>query len=197
MIEVEKKFAVGQGELAHLLAGAHFLGEVKHTDIYYDTANRDLTKQSIWLRAREGRFELKVPMEIDNQMRDVTSYDEIEDDVLIAEKLGFPADKPLGQMLDSQGYRPFATITTTRSKHEKEGFHIDVDRTDFGHDIVEIEVMVPGKEDMAVARQRILDFAVAQGIPIEKHIRGKVIEYLRRNDPEHFHALEKAWGVEL
>jgi predicted adenylyl cyclase CyaB len=196
MIEIEKKFIIQQNELAHLIAGAHFLGTEKHTDIYYDTADHVLTKRSIWLREREGRFELKFPMGARGKSG-VTSYDEIEDDPLITQKLGFPEGRPLDRTLASLGYQPFATITTTRSKYEKEGFHIDVDDTDFGHSVVEIELMIADEQDMAAATKRILDFAAAQGISITNNIRGKVIEYLRRNDPEHFHELEKTWGVEL
>lgn len=197
MIEVEKKFIVKQDELARLIAGAHFLGAEKHTDVYYDTPDHELTKRSVWLRARSGKFELKFPMDVTHQERSVTSYDEIEDDASIAQKLGFPAEEPLGQALTSRGYRPFAKITTDRAKYEKEGFHIDVDRTDFGHSVVEIELMVAEKSDMPVAKKRIMDFAEKQGIPTTEIVRGKVIEYLRRNNPDHFHVLEKAWGVEL
>lgn len=197
MIEVEKKFVIQRDELARLTAGAHFLGTEKHTDVYYDTVDHTLTKRSVWLRARSGKFELKFPMDSGHHVTGVTSYDEIEDDALIARKLGFPADGPLGQTLASLGYRPFAKITTVRTKYEKEGFHIDVDDTDFGHSVVEIEVMVADKQDMSAAEKSILAFATAQGISIKENIRGKVIEYLRRNDPDHFHALEAAWGVEL
>ncbi|MGB7957787.1 MAG: CYTH domain-containing protein [Minisyncoccia bacterium] len=197
MIEIEKKFIIQQNELAHLIAGAHFLGTEKHTDIYYDTVDHVLTKRSIWLRARSGKFELKFPMGATRKKMGVTSYDEIEDDPLITQKLGFPEGRPLDRTLASLGYRPFATITTTRSKYEKEGFHIDVDDTDFGHSVVEIELMIADERGMAAATKRILDFAAAQGISIAENIRGKVIEYLRRNDIEHYHALEKTWGVEL
>ena len=195
MIEVEKKFAVQENELARLTHGAYFLGEEKHTDVYYDTADHALTKRSIWLRERSEKFELKFPMDI--RERGVTSYDEIENDTAIAQKLGFPTGRKLGDVLVSLGYSPFATITTARSKYEKEGFRIDVDRTDFGHSVVEVELMVPNKEEIEFAKKRILDFAVAQGIAVTENIRGKVIEYLRRNDPGHFHELEKAWGVSL
>jgi predicted adenylyl cyclase CyaB len=197
MIEVEKKFGIEQDELARLTHGARFLGAEKHTDVYYDTADHALTKRSIWLRARSGKFELKFPMDITRREKGVTSYDEIEDDAPISQKLGFPAGEPLSQALASRGYRPFARITTDRSKYEKEGFHIDVDRTDFGHSVVEIELMIAEKSDMPAAKKRIVNFAEKQGIPTTEIVRGKVIEYLRRNDPDHFHTLEKAWGVKL
>lgn len=198
MIEVEKKFAIQKDELARLTTGAHFLGEKKFTDIYYDTADYVLTKKDIWLRSRTGKFELKFPMNGTNKKHDMTAYDEIEDDTAISAKLGISGDGAFKEMLAISGYVPFATIVTTRSKYEKDGFHIDVDETDFGYSILEIELMVPSEGEISEAYKRILDFAAANGISVsEKRIRGKVIEYIRRNNPNHLRALEKAWGTEL
>jgi adenylate cyclase class IV len=198
MIEVEKKFAVQKDELARLTRGAHFLGEKKFTDVYYDTVDYVLTKKDTWLRSRAGKFELKFPIAGANEGRDMTAYDELEDDAGICAKLGIPSSGPLEKSLAPLGYVPFATITTTRSKYEKEGFHIDADEVDFGYALLEIELMVPSENDIKPAYRRVLNFAVTNGIPVsEKRIRGKVIEYLRLNDPQHFHALEKAWGTEL
>jgi adenylate cyclase class IV len=198
MIEVEKKFAVQKDELARLTHGARFLGEKKFTDVYYDTVDYALTKKDTWLRSRAGKFELKFPIAGANEGRDMTAYDEIEDDAGICAKLGIPSGGSLEKSLAPLGYVPFATITTTRSRYEKEGFHIDADEVDFGYALLEIELMVPSENDIKPAYRRVLDFAVTNGIPVsEKRIRGKVIEYLRLNDPQHFHALEIAWGTKL
>ena len=198
MIEVEKKFLVGEDELARLIRGANFLNETKHTDIYYDTADHALTKKDTWLRTRSGKFELKFPVSAVGAEQRIVAYDEIENDAEICAKLGIPDAEPLEKVLARLGYAPFATITTTRMKYEKDGFHIDVDSADFGYAVLEIELMVPSDDAVKAAYQRILDFATVNGIPIpKKRNRGKVIEYLRRNDPEHYRALEKAWGVEL
>jgi adenylate cyclase class IV len=141
---------------------------------------------------------LKFPLAGANEGQDMTAYDEIEDDAAIAAKLGIPGAGPLEKLLAPLGYLPFATITTIRSKYEKEGFHIDVDKVDFGYTLLEIELMVASGDEIKPAYQRVLDFAAANRISVsEKRIRGKVVEYLRRNNPDHFHTLEKAWGVEL
>jgi predicted adenylyl cyclase CyaB len=198
MIEVEKKFAVQKDELARLTAGARFLGEKKFTDIYYDTADYVLTKKDIWLRSRAGKFELKFPVSGKNEKWDMTAYDEIEDDAAISAKLGISGDGPFEPLLLSLGYFPFATITTTRSKYEKDGFHIDVDEVDFGYALLEIELMVSSRDETASAYQRILDFAARNGVAVsEKRIRGKVIEYIKRKNPDHLRALEAAWGIQL
>ncbi len=198
MIEVEKKFVVQQDELARLTTGAHFLGKEKHTDIYYDTADHALTRQDIWLRSRSGKFELKFPVSPVGAPHRIISYDEIENDVAIGAKLGISNKGPLENSLVSIGYLPFATITTIRLIYEKDGFRIDVDNADFGYVVLEIELMVNSKNEVEVAYRRILDFAAAHKILVpEKLTRGKIIEYLRRNNPEHFHVLEKAWGATL
>ena len=198
MIEVEKKFIVSQDELARLTAGAHLLGKIKHTDVYYDTVDYALTKKDIWLRSRSGRFELKFPISVVAAADRVVAYDEIENDAAICAKLGIFDGAPLAQSLAALGYSPFATITTARLTYEKENFHIDVDNADFGYSVLEIELMVSADNEVKAAYQKILDFAVAHGISIpKKRTRGKVIEYIRRNDPRHLRALEEAWKTEL
>jgi predicted adenylyl cyclase CyaB len=198
MIEVEKKFKAEKNELARLIAGAHFLREDKHTDVYYDTADYALTKRDIWLRMRSGKFELKYPIGAADAVHDVTVYDEIENDAAIAAKLGMPTDKSLQDVLVSLGYVPFATITTTRAKYEKDGFHIDIDEADFGYSILEIELMVSDKNEVDSAGGHILDFAAKNGISVsEKQVRGKVREYIRLNNPRQARILEEAWGIAL
>ncbi len=198
MVEVEKKFAVSEGELARLVAGAHFLGKKKFTDAYYDTADYALTKKDIWLRTRAGKFELKFPITGRAAAQGVTVYDEIESADAIRAKLGLPVGQQLEASLAAGGYSPFAEITTTRSTHEKGGFHIDADEADFGYAILEIELMVPSAGEAGSAGKRIVDFASAHGIALSAVLpRGKVLEYIRRNRPEHFRALEEAWGMRL
>ena len=198
MIEVEKKFMVQHDEFARLTAGVRLLGEKKFTDVYYDASDYTLTKKDIWLRTRSGKFELKFPIAGAAAAQRVTVYDEIEDDAAICTKLGISAEAPLGELLTLAGYLPFATIETTRLKYEKDDFHIDADEADFDYSILEIELMVSSEGEVKSAEQRILEFAAVNGIPVsEKRLRGKVIEYIRRNDPTHFRALEKAWGITL
>lgn len=199
MIEVEKKFKVQPGDLGRLLRGATKMDEIEFTDVYYDTRAHDLTLKSIWLRSRENRFELKFPMGVMADKARFTQYDEIEDDGLIAARLGItPGEKPLVEALASRGYLPFATIRTKRQKYKKEGLNIDVDEADYGWSVVEIEAMVGDTKEVEEAYGRIIGLAVAAGIAVGKEpVRGKVIEYIRRNDPAHFAALEKAWGIPL
>ena len=67
-IEVERKFE--PEDAAQLRArieqnGGALLGEKSFTDIYYDTAECSLTRRDMWLRSRDGAWELKLPVEED------------------------------------------------------------------------------------------------------------------------------------
>lgn len=195
MIEVEKKFILSADDMARLTEGAEFLGEKKFVDVYYDNADHALGKKDWWVRCRAGRFELKMAM-VSYKERSMGHYEEIESEDAIKRELNIASERPLREILPSFGYRPFATIGTTRKKYKSEAFAIDIDSADFGYEVAEIELMVNTKSEMEAANRKIIAFAESRGLKIEL-VRGKVMEYLRRNDPEHMKALEVAWGVAL
>jgi adenylate cyclase class IV len=189
MIEVEKKFILTDEQKKKLLDGAEILGQKKFTDTYYDDANYSLTKRDLWLRSREGRFELKIPMNasIDERVTDI--YRELETDEEIAAYLKLPEGKAVRDALRDVGYIPFVTIVTTREKYRKDGYNIDLDAADFGYDIAEIEYMTDEVSSIQEANQKIMDYAAAHGLSTNVAPRGKVAECLRRNNPAHFQAL--------
>jgi len=193
MIEVEKKFLLSEGDEARLLAGAEFLAEKSFTDIYYDTADYSLSVKDTWLRARDGRFELKVAM-YSSTGRLVDQYDELEDEVKIREALHLEAGGDFTEVMARAGYLSFCTCQTTRRKYSKNGFIIDLDSVDFGdftYNIGEIELMVHEKSDIDGAIEKILAFAKEHGLAMAP-VRGKVREYLERKRPAHYQALVKA-----
>ncbi len=193
MIEVEKTLPVDEESRSRLIAGAEFLGQKILTDTYYDSADYRLTLSDRWLRNRNGRFELKIPVRGPFATSAPERYEELEDDASIAKELGLPAGG-LADTLAAAGYTPFCTITNTRQQYTKEGFHIDFDSTDSGYKAVEIELMVAAPEDTEAASRKINEFASKHGLP-EKIINGKVVEFIRRNRPEHFAALDRAGVV--
>lgn len=193
-IEVEKKFFLDSNDKQKLIEGAEQIGVRKFTDSYYDNSSYDLTSKDIWLRVRDGRWELKLPLE-HFQTRFVDQYRELEKEKEISGYFGFDENIPLAQALDARGYKPFASLTTTRSKYKKEGFIIDFDSIDFGYKIVEIEKMVDTEDEIKSAAEDILRFAKEYNLKTGQ-VRGKVIEYLKRNDRKHFDALVAA-GVVL
>lgn len=191
MIEVEKKFILDKEAEAKLVDGAELLEVRTFTDIYFDTADYSLTTKDIWLRSRDGKFQLKLPLHQDGIDTSIDQYNELEHEDDIREALNLPQSQSLIETLTENGYRSFAAITTTRSKYKKDDLIIDMDSADYGYKIVEIETLVDAKDKIEEAARRILDFASRNGLTISP-IRGKLIEYLRRNDPRHYQALVQA-----
>ncbi len=193
MIEVEKNFAVAAKDKTRLIEGAVLLYKKVFTDVYYDSPDYALTGKDFWLRTREGKFELKVPQNVGRiSERTTDQYEELETDTEIARELGISTVKPLVEAIKEKGFAPFATITTTRERYQKDDFHLDFDEMDFGFIAFEVELMVEKQEDIPIAEKRILEFGKKNKINPES--AGKVIEYLRRYRPEHF-AFLKSRGV--
>ena len=193
MIEVEKKFILNDQDKERLTKDAQFLNERIFTDIYYDTEFFSLTSKDKWLRSREGRFELKLPLD-DGADRLADQYDELEDEQKIREALNLSSNGNLADDLAKAGYSPFCTCKTTRIKYRKEPFIIDldiVDFQDFTYNIGEIELMVNDKSEIGGAIEKIMTFAKEQNLTIAP-VRGKVIEYLKRAKQNHYQALIQA-----
>ena len=193
MIEVEKKFILNEQDKERLIKNAQFLNERAFTDIYYDTEIFSLTANDKWLRSRDGRFELKLPLHKGaNRLAD--QYDELEDEQKIRGALNLPSSGNFANDLAKVGYSPFCTCKTTRRKYKKEPFIIDLDTVDFQdfiYSIGEIELMVNDKSEVESAIEKIMDFAKSQNLTIAP-VRGKVIEYLKRTKANHYQALIRA-----
>ncbi len=192
MIEVEKKFVLTKENTERLIQGAMFLAERVFTDTYYDTDDYALTRKDIWLRTRDGKFELKIPLQ-GNSERIVDQYVEIEDDNQIRRKLELPKDSDLLRDLQKAGYKEFCTCETTRKKYKREPFVIDLDIVKFEnfiYHIGEIELMVEKPSEVPAASQQIMEFARKQKLTLAP-VRGKVVEYLKQRKPAHYEALVK------
>ncbi|MBX4200917.1 CYTH domain-containing protein [Candidatus Parcubacteria bacterium] len=192
MIEIEKKFILTPEQEKSLIEGAEFLGEKQFTDIYYDDNNFSLTKKDIWLRERDSKFELKLPMNESFEKRVADQYREldVEDDILA--HFG-SRGVSVKEFLIEKNYKPFCKITTTRKKYKKDGFGIDLDIMDFGYTLAEIELMVDNELNMKEATNSIINFASKCGIDTTVSILGKVMKYLQLNNPTHFQALIDEW----
>lgn len=194
MFEVEKKFKLNSSQIKKLTKGAKFLGERKMTDIYFDTDDFRLIKQDIWLRSRNGKFELKTPLN-DRSKRKTDQYEEIEDETKIKKILDFDVNKSLKNILSARKYLPFCTCKTTHQKFKIHDFIIDLDQVDFGefkYRIGEIELMVKNKSEILSAEKKILDFAQTNNLKIAP-VRGKVLEYLKRIQPQDYNLVIDTW----
>lgn len=197
MIEVEKKFILNEQDKKQITKDAQFLNEYIFTDIYYDTEIFSLTSKDKWLRSREGKFELKLPLH-DRVDRLADQYNELEDEQKIKEALNLPLNGNLADDLVKAGYSSFCTCKTTRRKYKKEIFIIDldiVDFQDFTYYIGEIELMVSDKSEIENASKKIMYFAKTQNLVVTQ-VRGKIIEYLKRTKPNHYQTLVKRGVVE-
>lgn len=196
-IEVEKKFLLTPADEANLIRWADFVNERTITDVYYDTDDYCLTSRDWWLRARDGRFELKLPATAPGAKLEHDQYTELEDETEIKKALDLTTEENLAAVLSASGYRPFGMFQTTRRKYKKRGFTIDLDQVDFpGHAyrLGEIELMVEARSEIADALDRIIGFARSHSLRIAP-VRGKVNEYLKRFRPEHYRALVQAGVV--
>ena len=190
MIEIEKKFILNTEDEARLIRDAESLGERVLTDIYYDTDSCSLTSKDIWLRERNGKFEIKLPLQSGAE-RLVDQYNELEDEVEIREALGLAPHKRFAEDLKVAEYTPFCICKTTRRTYKKEAFTIDIDLVDFQsfrYRLAEIELLVTDRSEIEQATRMILSFANEYKLTIGP-VRGKVIEYLKRMRPEHYQTL--------
>ena len=196
MIEIEKKFILTDAQRERLSENAEFLGERTFTDVYYDTPEYALTKNDIWLRTRNGKFELKLPLQ-KNGKGLANHYHEVEGEEKIRQIFDIV---PMGSFLEdiqSFGYASFGEFKTTRREYKKEKFTIDLDEVDYGnfkYSIVEVELLVESEKEIKKANDEILAFADLMGLE-NKNLRGKMPEYLFRQKPDHYKALVDAGVV--
>src|SRR3990167_7926273 len=107
MIEVEKKFSLSEAEKRRLTEGAEFLGERIMRDVYYDSPDWSLTTKDIWLRERNGAWELKLPRHAQSaSKRYADQYKELETEEEIRRALDLPSTDTLKTVLKEKGFEP-------------------------------------------------------------------------------------------
>lgn len=179
MIEVEKNFDLREGEKEKLIEGATFIGRKEFTDVYYDDNDLTLSLKDYWLRTRDGKWELKVPLNKDKEIdRKTDQYRELDTDEDISIELGCSGIN-LYKELTEKGFAPLAKITTVRESYSNTEFHIDFDTADFGYSTCEIECMVDNISQIEAAEDKIIAFATSLGLSNKKG-RGKLTVFLER-----------------
>lgn len=164
-IEVERKFALDENTLECIQnLGGQLTKEDFFTDVYFDDSNYSLTRSDYWLRKRNGIWQLKSKSceDSDNIPGSNLSskYQETEDTELIlnfvSRILGCEDCPSLESLTTEYKCEPFAEFSTRRKKFKMaDGVGIDLDETDYGHRIGEIEVMVEDNSDIPDALRRI------------------------------------------
>jgi len=239
-VEIEAKFSFTPDDEARLegLSELQDAGKQTFVDVYFDHPdNLLLSSCDIWLRQREGQWQLKVPIRFfndksrtkDNSKLSPTEslgeYKELTTDSSIIEFLlsrGFiKRGNSLHEALELEGFTPLCELKTHRrsfkfqnppsffpegasssSSLENYGnirgnLRIDLDTAawnsnyPFLYRVGEIEVMVENCPNQIFnAQKRIREFAEMNGFNIRTNVpHGKVMEYLRQNNPQHYQTL--------
>lgn len=173
--EVEEKFQPNEEQKSKLLEGATLLSSKEVVDDYYDTETFDFAKKGMWLRNRDGNWELKVYI-------GEAVANEITEQKEILEKLGYSSYSDFSQFRNDK-LKLLAKILTMRNKYSKEGFILDFDETDFGLIKTDIETMVGSEAETVVAREKIIQFAHTFGME-RADLPLKPVAYLQKMRPD-------------
>jgi adenylate cyclase class IV len=224
-LEVEQKFQLlDSGCLEPKLRDLGFVpkGTVTFVDWYFDTDDNYFTTRDVWFRFREkgskGEWQLKRGR---GQNAASTVYEETEGENAIsivlsltpksaAQKIsvrsedfdGFHAPKlPLDA---SHGLFPFCRLETTRSSWAidttntesiYDGLIVDLDSTNTGHTVGEVETVVDTHEEIPMAKERVealISKLTQNSGPQEGPATGKLEQFLINNRPEHYDACVKS-----
>lgn len=171
LIEVERKFAPGSDTEERLQElGGILEHRVIFRDTYYDTSELSLMLSDHWLRQREGSgWELKCPGPAGvsgphNEYVELTSESAVV--AQLFELLGAEEEQGsagVAAVLGKLKLQEVASFVTTRSSwklalaHEQEPLlRVDLDSTDFGYAVGEIEAMVREKDEVPAALEKII-----------------------------------------
>ena len=219
-IEVERKYSAGDGveAIARRVAdlGGSEIGSVAFTDTYYDTPECSLTSNDVWLRRRDEKWEIKVPIAGDARrsggertvFREVEGaagcLDELEKvlgtgeaevssgtkrDERERERESANDELRLERFAASKAVAPFASFATTRAKFSLDGASIDVDCASFGHTVVEVEVLCGDANEVPAAEEKVNKVAAKLLLTEIGATGGKLETFLRKNCPKQLEAL--------
>ena len=181
-IEVEFKFSITPLTKQKLAAlGAERKGSCQFTDIYFDTSSHVLMLEDHWLRKRDGKWQLKYTT--GGQMGQTAGsdvYNELDTQDKILEHLRTPSagnfhgliqnsPQTLDQLITGGILIPVVEFSTTRETYTYRDTEtgmvvcIDLDRASFGYAVGEVEMMVEGEEEVALAKEKTKAIAIQLG----------------------------------
>lgn len=194
MFEVELKFILTQVEEARLLQNATFIEQQEFFDVYYDDIHYSLSTNDIWLRTRNDKWVLKIPIHTNNlSLKEQKNSPklEIEEPNEILKYLNINSKFEISEDLANASIIPLYKFRNIRKKYIKDHFIIDIDKAffdDFTYETCEIELTVQRESDIDNAAKRIEEFALQHDIKIS-HVEGRLIEYIKRKNPAHYQKL--------
>ncbi|CAH1780459.1 unnamed protein product [Owenia fusiformis] len=155
VIEVERKFVIPDNCEAKLEEiGAKLLKEHTFNDVYFDNNTYALTLADHWLRKRNGSWELKCPPEQREDSTTSQQYREISEEPKILEKLKSVITSEASTISDFLGVTKcegFADFNTTRKSFSLDNYSIDLDLTNWGFKVGEIETIVVNSDRVSEA----------------------------------------------
>ena len=220
VLEVEQKFALdddGSSRVETRLVELGFskTNEIDMVDWYFDTPDWSLTPRDCWLRCREtprgSSWQLKRGKKHEGG---ATVYEELEDEEAIEASISLLPNSISHVMVpeEYEGHAvpkipqptparlvPFARIETNRqswtfdgdSSEAYDGLSIDLDGTQYGYMVGEVEAVVYNDSDVSLAKTRIdaLVKEITRDQDASNHVPvGKLEHYLIRHRPDHYKA---------
>lgn len=190
MIEVEIKYAAIPVALERIRAEGTFIKERRMRNVYWDSPTWELTRKCLWLRERDGAWELKVPIA---GMPLGQAFHELETEAEICAHFSWNASVSVAEHVKNMGWEPFVDIATVREQWEWHGVHVDIDSSSYGngarYDVVELELMAKNEVEAPKVREQIEGYAKELGLE-GGEVYGKVLWYIREFRNEHFRALQ-------
>ncbi len=186
MLEIEQQFPFSIDQLPAIQA-LFPLSSIKTLDeTYFDTPNFSLLKNDTWLRQRNGAYELKY-RKPENRGQQLEIYDEFYEINSIKQFLHVPEELELGQWIENN-LQSTIKIKTTRHTFKSAPFTIDIDLTDFGYSVCEIEYA--GEKSPEEAQAEIIQLAQKMGLE-NTRVRNKGKAYIEIKYPELVNQLEE------
>jgi adenylate cyclase class IV len=188
MIEIEKKLNPSNESIELIKNDAVFIAHKVMNDVLYDYEDLSLIKNDIWLRKRNGKFDLKVFKDKDRKNRFLDIYDEVEDEPKICEILNIVS-------IRDANFIEIANLTTKREKYKLGEFNIDLDivtsaANDFVYNLLEVELMVESESEIPKAREKMKKFMDKYGIA-NKSANAKIIQYFYEKKRHIFDVLQQ------
>lgn len=193
-MEVESRFVLTADSQARLLEGAELVEETNFLVEFLDTPEWKLAFSNRWLKRKNGRHELKIPLKsrvLDKTPHLATIFHEENDNRKILAELGLPHDEDFETALTRAMIRPFAAIQTKRTSYQKGRFRLDLDQAQFPlqktgaifhYNVAEIELEA-AEDGVMQAKTDIIAFAELHGLVVSD-TRGKLMEYVFQNHPD-------------
>ena len=190
MIEIEKKLNPSPEIIERIKNDATFVKVITKNDILYDYKDLSLTKNDVWLRKRNGKFELKVSRDKNVKNRALDIYDELEDESKICEFLKIKS-------IESENFIEIVNLRTKRERYKLGEINIDFDYAtspydDFVYSMMEVELMVEDESDSAISLEKIKAFMNKYGIE-DKPAATKIMQYCYEKKRHIYDELMQYW----